>query len=341
MRSVNCIEDARSLAIQAVRRRGNIQIRSSPARFATATVSNREIRVEQRVRPALQDTGINAGSSASMWLAMADGQQIFVRDWPLPQAHAAVLIVHGLGEHSGRYQRLAQWFNQCGYAVRSYDQRGHGQTPGQRGALRHGDDLLEDLATVYLDYADGLPVEPLLLGHSMGGLVAARAVLDGRIAPPGMLLSSPALRSWEAPWLVRLARVLDRIAPNLPLRSSLKCQRLSHDTAVVAAYRDDPLRTGWITPRLANFIFRAGAACIADAGALAVPTLLLVADSDELVDPSGSRAFSRAAAPSGQLTTRFFSTLYHELFNEAEPGRSQVLMQMADWLGRLAMRRAD
>jgi alpha-beta hydrolase superfamily lysophospholipase len=280
--------------------------------------------------------GLSADTALTLTLTMADGQPLFLRDWPLPRARGAVLFVHGLGEHSGRYQRLAQWFNQRGYAVLSYDQRGHGQTPGQRGALRHGDDLLEDLAAVYNDYASALPHAPLLLGHSMGGLVAARAVLDGRIAPPGLLLSSPALRSWEAPWLMQLTRGLTHVAPNLPLRSGLKFQRLSHDPAVVAAYRDDPLRTGWITPRLANFIFRAGAACIADAAALAVPTLLLVADSDELVDPSGSRAFSRAAAPSGQLTTRFFSTLYHELFNEAEPGRSQVLMQLADWLGRWA-----
>ena len=289
--------------------------------------------MEQHEQAAQQNTGADDARDAA-WLTLPDGQRLFLRDWPLPQARAAVLIVHGLGEHSGRYQRLAQWFNQRGYAVRGYDQRGHGQTPGQRGALRHRDDLLEDLASVYNDYSNGLPHAPLLLGHSMGGLVAARAVLDGRITPPALLLSSPALRSWESPWLIRLARVLSRVAPNLPLRNGLDASKLSHDPQVAAGYRSDPLRHGWITPRLADFIFHDGATCIADAASLALPTLLLVADSDELVDPSGSRAFARKAASSGQLTTRFFSTLYHELFNEAEPGRSQVLMQLADWLGR-------
>jgi alpha-beta hydrolase superfamily lysophospholipase len=274
------------------------------------------------------------GTEHTSWLDLADGQRLFLRDWPLPQARGAVLIVHGLGEHSGRYRRLAQWFNQRGYAVRGYDQRGHGQTPGRRGGLRHGDDLLEDLATVFNDYANGLPHPPLLLGHSMGGLVALRAVLDGRITPPALVLSSPALRSWESPGMIRLARALSRIAPNLPLRNGLDFDQLSHDRQVVADYRSDPLRHGWITPRLADFIFRDGARCIADAATLPLPTLLLVADSDGLVDPAGSRAFARKAASSGQLTTRFFSTLYHELFNEAEPGRSQVLMQLADWLGR-------
>lgn len=168
----------------------------------------------------------------------------------------------------------------------------------------------------------------------MGGLVALRAVLDGCIAPSALVLSSPALRSWESPRMIRLAGLLSRIVPSLPLHNGLDASKLSHLTQVVTDYNGDPLRHGWITPRLANFIFRDGAACIADAERLAVPTLLLVADADELVDPAGSRAFAKAAARSGQLTTRYFSTLYHELFNEAEPGRSQVLMQLADWLGR-------
>ncbi len=274
------------------------------------------------------------GTEPTSWLDLADGQRLFLRDWPLPQARGAVLLVHGLGEHSGRYRRLAAWFNQRGYAVRGYDQRGHGQTPGGRGRLRHGDDLVEDLATVYNDYASGLPHPPLLLGHSMGGLVALRAALDGRVAAPALLLSSPALRSWESPRMIALARLLSRVAPSLSLRNGLDVDKLSHDPQVMTDYRADPLQHGWITPRLADFIFRAGAACIADATRLAQPTLLLVADSDELVDPSGSREFARKAAATGRLTTRFFSTLYHELFNEAEPGRGQVLMQLGDWLGR-------
>jgi alpha-beta hydrolase superfamily lysophospholipase len=284
--------------------------------------------------PPMQPTAQTQAEEQSPWLTMTDGQRLFLRDWPSSRSRGAVLIVHGLGEHSGRYQRLAQWFNLRGYAVRSYDQRGHGRSPGQRGAIRHADDLLEDLASVYLEYADSTATAPLLLGHSMGGLVAARAVLDGRIVPPALVLSSPALRSWESASMMRLARMLTRVAPRMPLRNGLKFDRLSHDPAVIAAYRSDPLRTGQITPRLADFIFRAGASCIADANRLALPTLLLVSGSDALVDPSGSRDFSRAAAATRQLTTRFFSTLYHELFNESEPGRSQVLMQLADWLGR-------
>jgi len=245
-------------------------------------VIEREEAVQAPSDSRSEETGVTS------WQTMADGQRLLLRDWPRQGARGAVLFVHGLGEHSGRYDRVAAWFNQRGYAVRGYDQRGHGQSPGRRGALRHRDDLLADLAAVYQEYARATPHQPLLLGHSMGGLVAARAVLG----------------------------------------------KLSHDPQVAADYRADPLRHGWITPRLADFIFREGAACIADAAELAVPTLLLVAESDALVDPAGSRAFARAAASSSQLTTRFFASLYHELFNETEPGRGQVLMQLGDWLGR-------
>jgi alpha-beta hydrolase superfamily lysophospholipase len=268
-------------------------------------------------------------------LTMADGQVLFVRDWPNPSPRGSILLVHGLGEHSGRYARLAQWLHLRGYAVRCYDQRGHGQTAGQRGAIRHGDDLLKDLAAVYDHFASTQPSKPLLLGHSMGGLVAVRAVLDGLIKPPAMMLSSPALRTHQSGFMQHLARFLTHVMPNLPLRNGLPFDKLSHELQTVAAYREDPLRHGWITPRLAEFIFRAGAASIADASQLAVPTLLLVAGSDELVDPSGSRDFASGAWATRQLTTRFFDTLYHELFNEAEPARTQVLKQLGDWLKKL------
>ena len=268
-------------------------------------------------------------------LPMPDGQPLCVHDWPLPQARGGVLIVHGLGEHAGRYDRLARWFNARGCAVRAYDQRGHGQSPGPRGVLGHPDDLPADLSVVYADYAHTLGTAPLLLGHSMGGLVALRAVLDERITPKALVLSSPALRSHASRGLQRLAATLAHLLPNLPLRNGLDLERLSHDPHVAAAYRADPLCHDRVSPRLADFIFRAGAACIAEATRLDVPTLLLVAGDDALVDAAGSRDFSAAAARTKQLTTRYFAALYHELFNEAEPGRSQVLQQLEGWLERL------
>ncbi|MEW9622984.1 alpha/beta hydrolase [Rhodanobacter geophilus] len=274
-------------------------------------------------------------AGAATWLEMPDGQPLRLHDWPLPQARGGVLLVHGLGEHAGRYANLARWFNAHGYAVRAWDQRGHGESPGPRGVLSHADDLLADLSVVHADYARTLGRAPLLLGHSMGGLVALRAVLDERVTPQALLLSSPALRSHASPGLRRLAATLAQLLPSLRLRNGLDLERLSHDPQVVAAYRDDPLCHDRVSPRLADFIFRAGATCIADASRLEVPTLLLVAGDDALVDASGSRDFSAAAAHTKKLTTRYFAGLYHELFNEAEPGRGQVLRQLEDWLGKM------
>ena len=292
--------------------------------------------MEQRAHPMAVNQRATH-SADSTWLTMPDGQKLYVRDWPNPSAQNAVLIVHGLGEHSGRYEQLAQWFLARGFTVRSYDQRGHGHTPGQRAALRYGHDLLQDLVTVYKAYAQSIGRAPMLLGHSMGGLVAVRTVLDGRIEPPALVLSSPALRSYEGPWLRRLASVLTRVLPNLPLRSGLQLDGLSHDTKVIDAYRNDPLCSNKVTPRMADFIFRAGASSITDAWQLHVPTLLLVAGSDRLVDPSGSRDFSSGAWATKHLTSRFFDTLFHELFNEAGTGRHQVLAQLAEWMRRRSL----
>ena len=157
-------------------------------------------------------------------------------------------------------------------------------------------------------------------------------MLDERITPKALVLSPPALCSHASPGLRRLAATLARLAPSLRLRNGLDLERLSHDTQVMAAYRSDPLCHDRVSPRLADFILRAGVSCIADAARLEVPTLLLVAGDDTLVDATGSRDFSAVASRTKKLTTRYFAGLYHELFNEAEPGRSQVLMQLEDWL---------
>jgi len=264
-------------------------------------------------------------------LRMADGQVLFRRHWPRQGVGRGALLVHGFGEHSGRYRHIATWLNARGWDALGYDQRGHGRTPGQRGALRHADDLIEDLVAVYADYAARFATPPLLLGHSMGGLVAARAVLGGLVAPSALVLSSPALRTDESDFMQHLAGTLARVLPNLPLRKGLKREYLSHDERVKEACDRDPYCDNRITPRLAEFIFRTGPYCLAEAGSLAVPTLLLAAGDDHVVDASGSHDFIDAATAS-KLQGTVLEGLYHEVFNEAQPARSRVFARLGAWL---------
>ena len=265
-------------------------------------------------------------------------QGLTLCDWPLPagpEARATVLIVQGRGEHMGRYAALAQALNGWGYAVRAYDQYGHGASEGPRGGLPTATRLLDDLALV-VDHtratvAAGHPL--LLLGHSMGGLVAARFAALQRRPVDALVLSSPALDPGLNPVQKLLVAVLPSLLPNLRVGNGLDARLISHDPAVMAAYQSDPLVHDRIAARLARFISDDSAAVRAAAPGWTLPTLLLYAGADKLVNPAGSRAFA-AAAPAQVLTSQCFESLYHEIFNEAEPGRSQVLAVLSGWLDR-------
>lgn len=257
-------------------------------------------------------------------------------DWPLPaeqEARATVLIVHGLGEHMGRYAALAQALNGWGYAVRAYDQYGHGASEGPRGGLPKATRLLDDLGLVVDHIRTGMAAgHPLLLlGHSMGGLVAARFVALQLRPLEGLVLSSPALDPGLNPVQKLLVAVLPSLFPNLRVGNGLDARLISHDPAVVAAYQSDPLVHDRIAARLARFIADESAAVRTAAASWTVPTLLLYAGADRLVNPAGSRAFA-AAAPPAVLSSQCFESLYHEIFNEAEPGRRPVLAALRAWL---------
>ena len=250
----------------------------------------------------------------------SDGENLAVYDWPLEEPAAqrgTVLLVHGLGEHAGRYQALAQQFNAWGFAVRGYDQYGHGQSGGPRGGLTSDLRLLDDLADLIdatrRHMPHGAPL--VLLGHSMGGLVAAQLVALNLRPVDALVLSSPALDAGLGRAQKLLLATLPRLLPNLRVGNGLDADGLSHDPAVVAAYRADPLCHDRISARLARFIADAGPATVARAAHWRVPTLLLWAGADRLVNPAGSAAFA-AAAPAALVRSQCFDGLYHELFNE-------------------------
>jgi alpha-beta hydrolase superfamily lysophospholipase len=265
---------------------------------------------------------------------LADGLGLAVYDWPLSQRpRAVVLVVHGLGEHAWRYDPLAQRLNAWGFCVRAYDQRGHGESGGTRGVIPSDTALLDDLAEVVDDtrrhIAQPWACPLILLGHSMGGLVASAFVLRNRTPVDGLVLSSPALDAGIGPWQKKLIRWLYRWAPNLTLGNGLDASKISHSPTVVAAYKKDRLVHDRISARLAHFIDSHGPQVVAAAPCWHVPTLLLYAGADQLVSAKGSRAFA-AMAPHGRVTSRCFDGLYHEIFNEQDP--SAVYGTLKAWL---------
>lgn len=270
-----------------------------------------------------------------------DGLALQVREWPLTGAKGTIVIVHGLGEHVGRYAHVAAFLNGQGWRVVGFDQRGHGASEGARGRLRRADDLLVDLAQVLDAARADYPGPIVLLGHSMGGLIAARFVAEA--IEPGaaaawsrpidaLILSSPALDLGMNPVQKAMLAILDPLAPNLAVGSGLQPAWISRDAAVVAAYQADPRVHDRIAPRLARFMVDASELVRDRASRWNEPTLLLYAGADRCVAPAGSSAFA-AAAPKGMVTTRLFTPFFHEIFNE--PEQAEVLSVVASWLDTL------
>lgn len=276
---------------------------------------------------------MTAESTLSTFIA-SDGDNLVIQDWPLEPdvpLRGVVIIVHGLGEHAGRYEHVALELNRWGFAVHGYDQCGHGESGGARGSLPTDTRLLDDLADIVdstrIRMAKGIPL--ILLGHSMGGLVAGRFVSLRMRPVDGLVLSSPALDAGMNPFQKFLVAVLPKIAPNLRVGNGVKPQYISHDPAVVAAYRADPLVHDRISARLARFIAEAGPHTVALAPQWTVPTLLMYAGDDRLLNPQGSRNFA-AAAPKDVVTSVCFDQLYHEIFNELDA--APVFAELKRWL---------
>lgn len=272
-------------------------------------------------------------------LTTPDGISLALRTWaPEGQPCGQVLLVHGLGEHMGRYEALAQDLAAQGWLVQAYDQRGHGVSGGGRGQMPANDSLLADLGQVLQHLGSAPSSGPLiLLGHSLGGLVAARYVAEGLQATPapwwqavdGLVLSSPALDAGMTAVQKLLTAVVSRVAPNLAVGNGLNPKDICRDPAVVQAYVADPLVHDRISGRLARFIAEAGPWVEAQAPQWRTPTLLMWAGADRCVNPAGSLRLA-AAAPAQVLSQQAWPALAHEIFNE--PERAAVVARLQAWL---------
>jgi alpha-beta hydrolase superfamily lysophospholipase len=271
-------------------------------------------------------------------VSAADGTLLYVTDYLLPasQARGSVVLMHGLGEHSGRYRHVAGFFNECGFSARCYDHRGHGRSQGKRGDVINGDPMLQDAEIIIDDFAARFSGPPLLFGHSMGGLFAARFALTGLSPLRGLILSSPALALRLTPLELKMLAVMEILAPSLAVPNGLSASLLSHDARTVAAYKADPLVHGRISARLLRSMLSSVDYCASHAASLSIPTLMLVAGDDRLIDPEGARRFF-AKLPPGLAQLHVYDQMYHEIFNEVDAQRP--FADLKAWLEEMSLAR--
>jgi alpha-beta hydrolase superfamily lysophospholipase len=277
------------------------------------------------------ESGIDMAVMSEGFLQSADGIALFYRDWPVADARGAVLMVHGLGEHGGRYAELAGIFNAMGLSVRIQDHRGHGRSGGARGSIAAAHDFLHDLKLAFDDFAKVQRTVPFLFGHSLGGLIAARFATGGFAQVRGLMLSSPALGIYLSRFQRLLLAVGSVLAPGLAVASGLPPDAVSHDTDVQRGYGVDDLNHQKVAPRVVRFMQDAIAHSIDDAALFTAPVLLQFAGQDLLVDPAGAEHFY-ANLPVAYKTRHRYDDAFHEIFNEAQPLRQRVQQDLITWM---------
>lgn len=242
-----------------------------------------------------------------------------------------ILIVPGLAEHLGRYDHVVEALNQAGWRTTVVELRGHGQSGGKRGHVMQWSEYIEDVKAAAA--AVGGPL--VLIGHSMGGLVALDAAISGIGQDiQAMVLSDPNVAvAVDAPALkVMGAKLLSRIAPSLSLSNELDVHTISRDPAVVEAYKADPLVYSTVTPRWFTEMVGSQERVVAHAPSYQMPLLMLLGQGDVICDWKASAALARNWG--GAAKTIEYPELYHEIFNEIE--KDQVISDMVTWLGELS-----
>lgn len=264
-------------------------------------------------------------------LRTADGLTLFTQGWePTTPPRSVIVIVHGYAEHSSRYSDLATHFVQQGHAVQTYDHRGHGRSAGRRAYVHAFDDYLGDLGA-FLDSVrrrfEGVP--EFLFGHSMGGAIAALYCLEREMDFQGLILSSAALKTNEAPLLQKLSPIVGRLLPRLPT-IGLDNSMLSRDPAVAQRVEADLLHyLGKMPARTGAEVLRAMQRIDQQMENLTLPLLLIHGTADQITDPAGSMACYERAQ-SDDKTLGLYPDLYHETFNE--PEKEQVIEEITTWI---------
>ena len=260
--------------------------------------------------------------------------QIFMQSWtPDIGPLSAIILIHGLGEHSGRYLHVAEAFTQAGHAILACDLPGHGKSQGKRGHSSF-DEISDQIDHLAQEAARRHPRKPLFVyGHSLGAEVVLYHLLKRQSTFKGAIATSPGLATGTPvpAWKLLAARSLNKLAPDVTLDNGLDRSNLSRDPQVIHAYNHDPLVHNQISARLGWDLLENGKWILAHAGQLAVPTLLMQGTQDHIVSPQATRHFFENA-PTGKVTYKEWEGLYHETHNE--PEKQQVLQYMLNWMSK-------
>jgi len=258
---------------------------------------------------------------------------IYYQAWlPEGDVKAVLFVVHGLGEHSGRYMNVVNHFVPLGYAVYGLDHIGHGKSEGAREWVERFEDYTDTLAIYYKMVKGWQPGKPIfLLGHSMGGLIASHYLLDYQADFKGAVISAPAIKISDSisKTTITMGKILSKVAPKMGLLA-LDANGVSRDPEVVRAYVNDPLVFHGKTPaRLAAEMLKAMQRVTTEVGTITLSFITIQGGEDKLVDPGGTQMLYDRAS-SKDKTIKVYEGLYHEVFNE--PERAQVLKDVETWL---------
>jgi alpha-beta hydrolase superfamily lysophospholipase len=265
----------------------------------------------------------------------SDGLDMYARGWaPTGKPKAAIALVHGLGEHIGRYEHVGAAMTENGYALLGFDLRGHGKSGGPRGHTPSMEAFLSDIDLFLEGVARRYPGgKQFLYGHSLGGVLVLNYALRRKPHLAGAISTAAALHTSveEQKVKVVMARILGSLLPSIVFASGLDPNTLSRDPAVVQAYIRDPLVHDRITLGLGKTMLTAAQWIFENAHELQLPLLIMHGTKDMLGFPRGSQEFA-SLAPKELITLKMWDGFFHEIHNE--PGKDQVFRVMFDWLDR-------
>ena len=245
---------------------------------------------------------------------------------------AVLLVVHGLAEHSGRYLNVVNYFVPRGYAVYSFDLRGHGKSDGRRGYVEHFSYYLDDLKTYYdMVRQENKNAKIFMVGHSIGGTIATDYAINHQGELDGLILSAVVLKAGASVTglTILMAKVLSFLLPKMGV-SPIDASTISRDKAVVDAYVNDPLvYRGKISARLGTELLNEMKRLLSIISELSLPILIMNGTDDRLSNPDSSKMLFDGVS-SKDKTLKLYEDFYHEIFNE--PGRQQVFLDMEKWL---------